>query len=453
MRIYLLSLLLFLFQLTNAESPRVLQWGGIGDEDVSDVLTSTSGATYITGTFTGSLIIADETYESKGAHDLFLTKLDGSMKPVWTKVLHSPADVSEGQLAFGPKGEIIWLAAVKGSATLDGQKLSPLNESSWVVVNVHSNGTVQNIQYQEGPPVLGAFDLSYDHEGNGYLLATYRDSEGDGGWTTSLYKWNWAGEPLWSKTFTGARNERGVSLALDANDDPVVLLNFSGTLSFGDASYTSNGNTDFVIARFSPEGALQWAARSRGDAYDDAEALAFDSKGNLFVSGFYTQNAQFGAFTSMAASDRDIFLVKYNTVGKPEWLRTGEGGIGQDNGTALLVANDGIYMTGTYTEGMTFGQKSLGGTPSRNAYLAKYNEDGILKQLKQIEGDGCGSGCSFGSNYRWETAFDRYVSGFRFFRYIHAGGGRSKRYFYLAGTIIPYSWYPKGRRCFPSALF
>lgn len=392
MRVYLISLLLVFFQFAFAETPKVLHWGGTGEEEVTDALTSSAGDTYITGRFTGSLVVEDKIYESRGGYDLFFTKVDGSNRPVWTKILHSENDISSGQLAFGPRGEIVWIASVNGSATLDGQRLTPLNDASWVVVNVHSNGKVLDVQYQEGPMEIGAIDLSYDKEGYGYLLATYRDAEQDGDWVTSLSKWGWSGDPIWTKTFTGVRNTKGGALGLDAMDMPVVLLNFTATLKIGDASFTANGNSDFVVAAIDKDGEIRWTTRSSGEGHDKAQALAFDAEGNLYVAGLYTQNLRFGAIQRMSASGQDIFLVGYTNSGSEKWVRTGRGGIGPDDGLALLTTHEGIFLTGIYTEGITFGKRSLSGTSSRDAYIARYAPNGLLKEVKRAGGMGMDSG-------------------------------------------------------------
>lgn len=391
MRLYLISILSLITIFAFGEQPTVLHWSGMGDENVTDVLTVEDGATYVTGQFSGSLVLNGKTYNSKGGNDLFLAKLTGSMRPQWTKILQSSTDITKGKLAVGPSGEIMWLASAQGDAYLDGQRLSPITDSKWIIVNVHESGKVEDIQYQVGPNQIGAFDLSYDDSGNGYLLATYRDNTGNG-WMTTLTKWSWAGDILWQKDFAGVKNTRGAELHLNEDGHPIAILNFSGTLEFDEASYTANGNSDFIVARFDPNGNLQWAERSNGEGHDMAEGFAFDASGNLYVCGLYTQGVQFGALTDMVASDRDIFVVKFSNTGKVEWLRTGRGGIGSDKGLSIMTNEEGVYLTGTYTEGITFGKRSLSGTASREVYLAHYDWKGLLKDVSRIGGRGIDKG-------------------------------------------------------------
>ncbi len=104
------------------------------------------------------------------------------------------------------------------------------------------------------------------------------------------------------------------SVALDANGNAWIT---GGTLS-PDFPVTSDalqpklggGPYDGFLARFNPSGGLDYATYLGGAGYDILSAIAFDSSGNIFVTGGSTglsQPASPGAFQSQASASCPVF--------------------------------------------------------------------------------------------------------------------------------------------------
>ena len=119
----------------------------------------------------------------------------------------------------------------------------------------------------------------------------------------------------WVNNIGGSQDDIGLSLALDAQQNIYVTGYFSGTASFSGAqSLTSAGSTDIFIAVYKTSGSLLNAFKEGGITDDWASSISIDAKGFLYVTGYYTGNAQFninGTNTTLtSAGNADVYLLK-----------------------------------------------------------------------------------------------------------------------------------------------
>ena len=129
--------------------------------------------------------------------------------------------------------------------------------------------------------------------------------------------------------------------------------NFPVTAGAFDATYTGAGYTDPFVARITPDGtALVYATYLGGDGQinDEALAIAVDSAGNAYVTG-WTLAADFpvtpGAFQPVRGSDWDAFVTKVAPNGTALLYSSYLGGDGNDTGYGIAVDSPGrAYVTG-----------------------------------------------------------------------------------------------------------
>jgi len=110
-----------------------------------------------------------------------------------------------------------------------------------------------------------------------------------------------------------------------------------------------------------PGGGDLWTSQFGTTGADDAEAVAFDAAGHLFVAG--RAGAALPDATSNGGSD--AFLAAVSPVGEILWARQ-FGGPADDYAMALAVGRRGFYLAGG-TTGALPGQTNLG---QRDAFVA-----------------------------------------------------------------------------------
>ena len=165
-------------------------------------------------------------------------------------------------------------------------------------------------------------------------------------------KLNAAGTDLVYSTFVGgSSNERGMAIAVDGAGKAIVT-GFTQSTNFPLKSAIQNvsaTNTDAFVTKLAANGAaLEYSTYLGGSGYDYAYAVATDSGGAAYVTGF-TESSNFptaSALDTTQNGDRDAFVTKLAAAGTMVYS-TFLGGGGRDEGHGVFVAASGhAYVTG-----------------------------------------------------------------------------------------------------------
>ncbi|ACT91833.1 PKD domain containing protein [Dyadobacter fermentans DSM 18053] len=143
----------------------------------------------------------------------------------------------------------------------------------------------------------------------------------------------------------------------------------------------SNGSTRTVqIGAPSPE------AFSISGGYNFPTDIIADSKGNIYVSGTAKGVVRFGnkkTLNSVAGSD-DFFVAKYNSAGQCVWLYT-DGSTGDDHANAIALDSAGhVYVTGFISGPLT--RQSVTAKGGLDGFVAKIKPDGTTDWFKTFGG-------------------------------------------------------------------
>ncbi|TNE50160.1 MAG: hypothetical protein EP343_09525 [Deltaproteobacteria bacterium] len=160
-----------------------------------------------------------------------------------------------------------------------------------------------------------------------------------------------------------------------------------------------------------------WVATGGTTSADYGYGVAVDSKGNVYVTGFFQGTATFGTTTLAGKGDDNMFVAKYDSTGRfVRAVNVVNGGTTSSYdsiGYAIAVdSKDNVYVTGSFygttTIAATFGRLTLKSKGSRDVFVAKLDPN--LNFVK-VFGGGTTS-----NDYGYGIALDKndnvFVSGF-----------------------------------------
>ncbi len=174
-------------------------------------------------------------------------------------------------------------------------------------------------------------------------------------------------------TFMGVASgyDTGNAIAVDSQGN-IYVVGYGGP--WGNTSSYAGGEDAFV-AKFDSNGNLVWNTFLGSSQFDEANAVAVDSNGSVFVAG--DSEASWGSPKQGYTGGRDGFVAKLNNSGVLQW-NTFMGSSGDDIGTGIEVGSSGeIYVTGE-------SKGSWGSNPKRpytgdwDAFAAKLDANGTL---------------------------------------------------------------------------
>jgi hypothetical protein len=252
------------------------------------------------------------------------------------------------------------------------------------------------------------------------------------------------GRHRWSIHITGGRTVCIASIAVDAAGNLFVTGNFDQNISSPIGPFTTAGAPDIFLAKFSGvDGRHLWSARMGGRGTDKPLAVAVDSNGDVLVTGFFTQTADFGGAEHTSAGASDVFLAKYaGNNGRLVWSQR-MGGSGSDTGNAVsAMPTGGIALAGKFNGQVDFGGGTLGSAGQGDAFVAAYSSNGGHAWSRAIGAEGDDGATGVGVDRRGDVV----VTGF-FYYTVDFGGapiiGSNRASIFLAkyrGTDSAHLW-------------
>ena len=194
-----------------------------------------------------------------------------------------------------------------------------------------------------------------------------------GGRDAFIAKYNTSGTIQWAKNIGGIGTDSGGGISCDALGNVYVSGNFENTVNFGNSILTSLGGTDIFVAKFLyPDGINVWATRAGGTSSDGGNTLVTDSDGNSYVLGSFRNIADFGDNILSSEGAEDIFLAKCNSAGTFTWANS-SGGTGSDSGVGIaLGSSNNSYITGIFSDMAEFGSINLSSNGAQDIFYGEF---------------------------------------------------------------------------------
>jgi uncharacterized delta-60 repeat protein len=132
---------------------------------------------------------------------------------------------------------------------------------------------------------------------------------------------------------------------------------------------------DLIVVKYNSAGNLIWSAQySNGNlpaTSDEAYAITIDASYNVYVGGY----------TTNSATGKDILLIKYNSAGIQQWVKTysGSGGNFTDEAYAITIDAAGDCIIGGYSYTTSMGTELT---------VIKYNSAGAEQWIRKYNGSG-----------------------------------------------------------------
>jgi hypothetical protein len=139
---------------------------------------------------------------------------------------------------------------------------------------------------------------------------------------------------------------------------------------------------------------FDWVKQVEGPGHDYNQSFAFDSSGNIFLTGYFQLTADFNpastdTFNLTSAGNQDIYILKLDASGNFIWALN-IGGTADDRAFSIATdANGNIYITGNFVQTVDFdpgpGVFNLS-TAMWSMFVCKLDGDGNFIWAKQMTG-------------------------------------------------------------------
>lgn len=412
----------------SSDDNQVAVFGGTSWDYLDSVAADSSGNVVATGSFEGTADFepgsGTTNLTSGGYTDIYVTKLDSSGELAWARQMGGASQAKGHSVALDSSGNVYVAGRFRGTADFDPgsgtQNLTSNGGEDGFVVKLDSNGDFVWAKSFGGAQTDVARGVAVDSAGNVYVNGYFRSTaDFDPGAGTQnktaagsddiyLLKLNADGDFVSVAQFGSTGYDQASSIAVDSSDNVLLFGNTRGTIDLDPGAGTANfspSNGDFFIVKLDSSGAYTWSAGFTGANYgyasETGEALATDSSGNVYATGYYNGTVDFdpgaGTANMTATGNPDAFVLKLNSSGALLWAKS-LGGSDTAYGRSIDVDSSGnVYTTGNFdgtgdfdpgsgTENLS----SAGGSGDNDIFVSKLNSSGEFVWAKSFVGTDAG---------------------------------------------------------------
>jgi hypothetical protein len=284
------------------------QFGTTNDDNCKGVAADAAGNVYVVGDVVGDM----DGQENAGASgsDGFIRKYDVYGVKQWTRLFGTAHSEYDCRVVLDSSGNAYVVGRTGG--TFSGETKIGTNDA--FVRKFDSDGnTLWTHQWGIASEYLYPTGIGVDSSGcafvSGYTLGTFTDETNLGVNDAFVSKLNSAGTAvLWNREFGTAGQDRGNGITVDTLGNAFVAGYVTGALP----GQTFGGNQDAFVREYDSTGIEQWTyqyttTRSSPavDGTDNANGIASDTSGNVFIAGTI-----FGHFPGYADHSYDGYVLK-----------------------------------------------------------------------------------------------------------------------------------------------
>lgn len=274
---------------------------GPGRDAGNEVATGEDGAVIVTGTFAEALAFPEgPSFTGGGGLDVFVAvyESDGSLR--WADALTGTGSEQGRGVEVDVDGNVVLVGEFDADIDIDGRRFVSRGGADAYVTRWSADGELLWAHHYGGAELDSARAVDTDGDGDIYFGGRYAGTLDLGGITLTssggsqdvfLAKARPDGTIIWARSIGGTDVDEGMEMEVDLSGVVSVSGHFSGMGRWSDDErviHAEAGGSDEFIARYGPDGTLQWVSTYGGPLTDWNFALGLGADGATVGVGMAT---------------------------------------------------------------------------------------------------------------------------------------------------------------------
>ncbi|WP_343748644.1 gliding motility-associated C-terminal domain-containing protein [Fluviicola sp.] len=379
--------------------------------EANDIELNNLNESYVAGYYSGqtSFSPSSSLASTQGNTDAYIAKYSASGAVLWIKQFGGTLADRAIDLAVGPDQNVVVTGQFFGTVTFGSTTLtSAANSKDFFILKLDPAGNVLWARKEGGTGPDNANKLTVDNQNNIIVTGDYQGvatigsntftsttdpSSGNPSVDLFIAKYDPNGTPLWSLSGAGTYDDRGLSVAVDAQNNIFFTGQFSNTLTFASNSYPNTGINIGFLCKLNPAGQLQFFNQMKA-GYVMPYDVEVNGSNEPIVTGDFLGNMLYfdsnGSLSIQNPYDKQIFVLKTSNSGQHVWNYT----LGSNNEVSArslsIDPGNNIFVTGYFKCDLSQIQDSteqiFNSVGFKDPYLLKVTNSGSRAYIKQFGG-------------------------------------------------------------------
>lgn len=167
-------------------------------------------------------------------------------------------------------------------------------------------------------------------------------------------------------------------LATGEDNSFYIAGEFVDTAVFDKDSLVSAGGTDVFLVKNNSQGSPEWTVLIGAEDYDYVQAIRAIPEVGVCMAGYFYGTTRIGTDTYSSFGSQDIFIACFDQQGNFTWSRRA-GGLSADYVSSMDIdQDDNIVVAGYFYGDLDFGDTILHASAGLDTYIAKFSSAGEL---------------------------------------------------------------------------
>lgn len=314
-------------------------FGSLNAEYGRAISTDPSDNVFVTGTFSSncdfdpSAGVDMKAPSAPNSSDVFLVKLKADGSYAWSIVCGGAGDEQVTGLSVDSDGNAYISGFFNGTADFDPSggvdNRTAVGDYDCFLLKIMANGSYGWVKTFGGAGEDVIRSVASDRDNNVYVAGYYNATvdfdpsagvnnlTSAGGADVFVSKFQSNGNYIWTDSFGGTGDERGMGVTTDISNNVYVAGYFSGTCDFDPSAGINNiaviGGYDAFLSQFRQDGSYSWTKQFGGLASEYGLSVSCNRGGNVFMTGYFSGTCDFDPTTASSnitsKGALDVFLV------------------------------------------------------------------------------------------------------------------------------------------------
>ncbi len=345
--------------------------GGPACGFANEIDVDASGNYYITGQYSDSLDLDNDGLAdiiSASGTDFFIAKFLSNGNLNWVTGSSGSSSRYGRSVKVDSNGDVIIIGDFYGSMDLDNDMINDItavgSQDVFIVKYDGSNGAFEWVQQIGGTSSEYGKDIDLDSNDDLIVVGQYYgdcDFNGDGinektavgSIDIFIAKYGGLnGSFILVQNIGSTASVVGNGIFIDNNNRKYITGSLSGSTDFdedGNEDATTSGASDIFVARYHANGSLSWVETFGGFNTDNGYDISGDNSGNIYVTGSFEANAEFGPYKGYNAQpntyDKFFLMELGEFFGFVKWVAPFMG-TSYDYGRGVVSDGTKVYAVG-----------------------------------------------------------------------------------------------------------